>query len=182
MEKKKFGFKGWITAIVVIACIFLSALLLASFNIAVSDKPVVYLIAGLFVLCIFMFLYEAMCYRFYFLDAQKKSEREHDIELIKLKFNQEKEWRGIDKNDQELNSLKAENETLKSQLSSLSQTMEEPEQERLFMAAYLLSIFNSDKTSETKITLEEVKNNLDKNLEAYQEIKKQIQEFKNSGL
>lgn len=185
MEKKSFGFKGRITTVLVIACVILIVLFVASFSITVSEKPVVYLISGLFVLSIFMLLYEAMCYRYYFLEAQRKLEQEHEIKLIELKFEQEKEWRGIDKNDQERDSLKTENETLKSQLNSLSQTMEEPERERQFMVAYLLSIFNSDKTnsaSKTEITLDDVKKNLDKNLENYQEIKKKIQEIKDGGL
>lgn len=119
MEKKSFGFKGLVSSIVVLTILIVFILFFASFRISIAEKPVLFLISGVFVMCILMLLYEALCYRFSYKSEQKALDRAQERELLKLKFDQELKWKEVDKKDLEIDELNKENKALKDRLEQL---------------------------------------------------------------
>lgn len=119
MEKKSFGFKGLVSTIVVLTIIIVFILFFASFRISIAEKPVLFLISGVFVMCVLMLLYEAMCCLFSYKSEQKALDRAQEMETQKLKFDQELKWKEIDKKVLEIEELKKENKALKDRLEQL---------------------------------------------------------------
>lgn len=189
MEKKSFGFKGLVSTIVVLTILIVFILFFASFKISIAEKPVLFLISGVFVMCVLMLLYEALCYRFSYKSEQKALNRAHEIELQRLKFDQEQKWQDIAKIKQERDEFEAKNKALEAKCEGLSAGKDALDREQQIMAMYLLTLYNSKKTSpemktsfDVNITSDEVKKILEESIESCKVIKNKLAEIKDKGL
>lgn len=115
--------------------------------------------------------------------TSKMLESKHELDLLNLKFKQEQKWQDIAKIKQERDDLKKKNEVLiaESKVAPVDQDILQREQQ--IIAMYLLTLYNSKKTSSDKnITSDDIKKILDESLESCKVIKNKITEIKDKGL